>query len=429
MTQDEVIILVSVPSMGNPSFRFLQSLLQLAQTCKYHLIFNFVEGTVLSKARNGAAQEAINRNATHLLFIDDDMVFLPGVVEKMVEQDKDIIGALCFGRTEKIKPIAKRLVSNELIDYSWEEVKKWTETKEIDATGTGFLLVKTEVFKRMQPPFFAFRPATEFGLKPLPFPDDEISEDTYFMMKAKMAGYQVFIDPTIIIGHHGTKVYQRPLPEEPVAIFIPSMSRFDRLIPLAETIKKTTKHPYTIYLITDEPEAEEAAKKMPNTVFIKSPKDCVSYAKRINYLYQNTSERYFFTGSNDITFCEGWLENALLNTISGGVVAVNDGFNPNGTNFLIDREYIKTFGGTFFNENEVMWEGYRHNFCDTELISKARVCNQYVYVQNSYVLHEHYLNKKRLSDMVDEIATSSYNDDRLKFTERWEKYKKEQYEK
>lgn len=421
MTQDEVKILVSIPSMGNPSFKTLQSLIQLAQTSKYHLVFQFIEGTILSKARNRAVIEAISHNCTHILFIDDDMTFLPDAVERLVEQDKDIIGALCFGRTDNPYPIAKKIIKNEIVDYTWPAVSTWKETTEVDGTGTGFLLIKTDVFKRIQPPFFAFRPASEFGLKELPFPDDEISEDTHFMLKAKMAGYQIWVDPTIIIGHHGQKVYQRPLPKDSVAIFVPTMGRFDRLKPLAENIAQVTKHPYTLYLITDEPEVINM-NSLPNTVVVIAPKDCVSYAKRINYLYKSTQERYFFTGSNDITFTDGWLEPALQGLISKGVVAVNDGFNPNGTNFLIDRDYIKEFGGTFDGE-DVMWEGYRHNFCDTELLAKARVLEQTIYVADSMVLHQHHLNKKREADVVDKIATESYQADEKLFKQRWEAYR------
>lgn len=419
MPQDEVKILVSIPSMGNPSFKTLQSLIQLSQVCPYQLAFHFVESTIISKARNLAALEAINRNCTHILFIDDDMVFSPEVVEKLVAQDKDIIGALCFGRTDTPYPIAKKLFKNEIFDYTWETVSTWDKTTEVDATGTGFLLVKTEVMKRIQPPFFAFAPASDFGLKQREFPDHEVSEDTYFMMKAKMAGYQIWVDPTLIIGHHGQKVYQRPVPPESVAIFVPTMGRFNLLKPLVESLKTSTNHPYTLYFITDEPEVMNM--NLPNSKVIVSDKDHVSYAKRINLAYRSTKERYFFTGSNDILFTKGWLETALRAITGVGVVAVNDGLNPNGTNFLIDRNYIEKHGGTF-DGVDVMWEGYRHNFCDTELLAKARAINQWVYAPDSVVKHNHYINKERVADEVDKIATDSYKDDEHLFKERWKNY-------
>lgn len=421
MPQDGIKILVSVPSMGNPSFKTLQSLVQLALTCKYPLRFHFIESTIISKARNLAAKEAIDSGCSHVLFIDDDMVFPPEAAEKLLDQDKDIIGALCFGRREDPYPIAKKLYKNEIVDYTWDAVSTWEETTEVDGVGTGFLLIKTEVFKRIQPPFFAFRRASDFGLKELPFPDEELSEDTHFMMKAKMAGYQIWVDPTIIIGHHGQKVFQRPTPKDPVAIFIPTMKRFDLLKPLAEGLKKSTDHPYTLYLISDEPEIFDL--DLPKDVVIfQPPKDCVSYSQRINYAYHHTTENYFFTGANDLEFQKNWLENALRLGVGSGVVAVNDTLNPNGTSFLIKRDYIKKHGGTFDGDDQVFWKGYRHNFCDTELLAKAKSIGQWTYAASSFVTHKHWLNKIRPKDEVDQIASDSFVADELKFKARWKEY-------
>ena len=61
------------------------------------------------------------------------------------------------------------------------------------------MLVNTEVFKKMERPWFAFK-YHESGMC-------EEGEDWYFCRKAKEMGYEVWCNPTISIKHIGEKEY------------------------------------------------------------------------------------------------------------------------------------------------------------------------------------------------------------------------------
>lgn len=360
------------------------------------------------------------------MFIDDDMVFERDAILRLIAQDKDIIGALCFGRTdEMIKPIVKRFENGALYDYTWDEVKEWTTTREVGSTGTGFLLIKTEVLRALDPPFFYFANPKEFGLKPMKPPNYDLSEDTTFMLKAREKGYQIWVDPTILIGHHGTKVFQRPMTADDggVSIYIPTMGRFDKLLPLVKNIADTTTVPYVIHFATDEPEAIEilTSANDPHVRIGITKDDCKTYAKRINKLYEQEPEHgrngYIFTGSNDIKFEKGWdIELLKEMSIPGvGVVAANDMFNPSGTNFLISRNYIDTLGGTFDRTKGKVFHEYTHNFCDTELVAKAMSDNAYRFAQKAIVEHNHPVAKKSEDDWVYQLGRKSFSDDQKTF--------------
>jgi hypothetical protein len=82
-----------------------------------------------------------------------------------------------------------------------------------------------------------------------------------------------------------------------------------------------------------------------------------------------------------------------------GVVAVNDLFNKNGTNFLISRKYIEESGGTFTGEKDRVFHEYIHNYCDTELVIVAEHRLALRSAELSIVEHFHHLNQK--SDIDD----------------------------
>ena len=63
-------------------------------------------GCDLIGARNGLVKEAIARKGTHILFVDSDMYFPPDAIKKLVEQDRDIVGASYNFRSLPLKSTA-----------------------------------------------------------------------------------------------------------------------------------------------------------------------------------------------------------------------------------------------------------------------------------------------------------------------------------
>lgn len=163
---------------------------------------NIVQGNVLPLQRNECVQRM---KGDWLLFIDDDMVWSPKDIEKLLaareEIDADIIGGLCFQRSAPHNPTMFMRESPKAGGYQFLE--KWTDDiVEVDATGMAFVVIHKRVFEKMigrpMPPY-----EMRMGYLPLPFFrwEGTLGEDLRFCQDAKSAGVRIFVDTRIEIGH------------------------------------------------------------------------------------------------------------------------------------------------------------------------------------------------------------------------------------
>ncbi len=129
---------------------------------------------------------------THLFFVDSDMAFDPRVLERLLERNKDIIGGVYYHRHFPKEPVVGMLVDGKV--KTVQEVPK--EPFRCAAIGTGCLLIRTEVFKKMPEPWFFYDP-----------PPNNLGEDTWFCVKAQEAGFEIWADPTVQVSHIGEFVY------------------------------------------------------------------------------------------------------------------------------------------------------------------------------------------------------------------------------
>ena len=157
-----------------------------------------LEGANLAANRIEGVNNAVEAGAHWVMFIDSDMTFEPDAVLRLVARDVDIVSGLCV---KKAQPHAPTIYMenkeeggfNHMLDFPLDEMV------ECDATGTAFLLIKIEVFKKMDTPYFAFPPQEKR--------DKPMGEDMYFCTKARELGYKIFVDTSVIIGHLGEYAY------------------------------------------------------------------------------------------------------------------------------------------------------------------------------------------------------------------------------
>ena len=177
-----------------------QSLLELIARGGYDFHFALAEhGYTIAENRVVCAVQALNNKSDYMLFIDDDMVFPPETLDILIKQDKDIIGPAYRGRTIESKRTAA-LLEGGFVDLDETTEDKYKKTFECNAKGTGVLLIKMEIFKKMKRPWFDFIYDKKVGICTL-------GEDYFFCKKAKELGYKVWCDPTIRIGHLGDYEY------------------------------------------------------------------------------------------------------------------------------------------------------------------------------------------------------------------------------
>jgi hypothetical protein len=183
--------------------------------------------SLISRARNHLVAKFLeNSAATRLMFIDSDIGFDPEHIFKLILHDKDLVGGLYPKKT---------LPPDFVVNCNPECVDEKGQIKVIDGMipvsrlGTGFMLIKREVFNKMMVAYPQTKFTNNIGLDPKynPFcyalfdcaisPDtmEYLSEDWLFCARARAIGIEIFADPTIRLNHNGTFCF----PGDPTALY------------------------------------------------------------------------------------------------------------------------------------------------------------------------------------------------------------------
>jgi hypothetical protein len=145
----------------------------------------------LEALRNNITETALRTNCTHIIQCDADMQYPEETFPRLMalcNESRPIVGALCFRRYPPFTPV---LMKGELGYY--EPIWDWKkdELLEVDATGTGCLMVHASVFKAMPRPWF------EFG----EFEGRTVGEDIGFCAKARKLGFPIYVDTGLEVAH------------------------------------------------------------------------------------------------------------------------------------------------------------------------------------------------------------------------------------
>lgn len=197
------------------SGRFLDCFVELISYCSQTNISYAVvrqESPVVYYVRNmclggdvlrGENQKPFNGKIdyTHLMWIDNDIVFSVQQFKKLLDYDKDIVsGVYSMKNQVNLATVQywdeEKFKTNGYFDFiKSEDVKNKTELMEVAYTGMGFMLIKKGVFETLTYPWF----------RPIFFDIGEVkdfcSEDVAFCRLVNEKGIKVLIDPQIRVGH------------------------------------------------------------------------------------------------------------------------------------------------------------------------------------------------------------------------------------
>lgn len=187
-----------------------------------------------------------------------------------------------------------------------------------------------------------------------------------------------------------------------VVVLIPILHRAHRVRPVTQSIVDTCDA-RIVFLTTPDDHAVIQEIRTVGRAFAASVElqvpwyDVGDYARKINMGIRYTDEPYIFMGADDLEFQPGWLDAAKDKLAPGiGVVGTNDLANPrvmrgeHSTHSLITRHYVDTVGGTAEGgPGAALYEGYRHEFCDDELVGVAKHRGAFVMALDSHVRHRH----------------------------------------
>jgi len=176
-----------------------------------------VSGTYIQACRNDLARQTLETDAQWLFMVDDDHTFDRSLLINLLDRHVPVVAAAAVSRKPPYYVCAYRQGANHamgLHDFNGE-------LEEVDAVGTGAILIRREVLEALEPPWF------EVGY-------DEngrnVSEDLTFCKRAREAGFGVWLDGTQVLGHL-TGVALRP---DPLGLIIDLDHEQNIVIPKAQ---------------------------------------------------------------------------------------------------------------------------------------------------------------------------------------------------
>jgi hypothetical protein len=209
-------VFVAIPSYGEMPALSAQCLIRLVQTglAAASMTLRMIIGdSLVSRARNALTADFLASDCTHLLFIDSDLIFSAEQIDRLLAHDLPIVG----GFYPKKQQGDLAWVCNAHVDFPPPDERGLQSLRYI---GTGFLLVKREVFDLM---IITYRKEieyvadgtgrTEHDLWPVGVHAAKdggrryLSEDWFFCQRALDLGYQVYGDPRVILKHIGSSIF------------------------------------------------------------------------------------------------------------------------------------------------------------------------------------------------------------------------------
>lgn len=191
-------IMIAIPNEKYIESETFKSVYNLTVPDGYETYFYPFVNNQIDDARNTIADES--KKYDYLFFVDSDMVLPQDALVKLIQADKPIISGLYIQRIPDTHTLEVYMdLENGGVGNIPYELINHRGIVEIAACGMGCCLIKTEIFKTMEYPYFHYTSALDHTYT--------VSEDVYFCINARKKGYTVWADETIRCNHIGNILY------------------------------------------------------------------------------------------------------------------------------------------------------------------------------------------------------------------------------
>ena len=247
--REKVKIFVATPMYGGQCYgTYVQSIMTMAEHLRaagIDVVFSFMfNESLITRARNALTHTFLKTDCTHLMFIDSDIRFSGQDVVPMVESKKDIICGIYPKKEINWATVQQAMNAGvpfeELKHHTGSFVvnlKGYTDTVtvaidkpcEIWNGGTGFMLIKRNVFKKLAKTVPTYTNDVldlnkqiereviheYFATSIEPETNRLLSEDYHFCRIARLSGIKVWAAPWVNLAHTGSYVFEGQLLRTP----------------------------------------------------------------------------------------------------------------------------------------------------------------------------------------------------------------------
>lgn len=202
---EKVQLMVGVPTMGNPEADFALCLSMMAHDLSFPLamvkahtfVIVFERGSMIVQQRENLVETAKQGGATHLLMVDDDMVFPQQIARVLLSRRCSVVAANCVTKTFPANATARDEGPGAGTPIPISP-KPDVACRKVWRVGTGVMLLDMKIFETLgDPPYFGTRWDVERKR--------HVYEDWVFLEKVEAAGIPIYIDEQVspLIGHIG----------------------------------------------------------------------------------------------------------------------------------------------------------------------------------------------------------------------------------
>lgn len=188
-------LLIGGPTLASVPASFAFDLAQLYAFTREHgpwtsVTMGFIQATYVHVGRETVLAGAIERQATHVLWLDTDMAFPADTAVRLAKHNRPIVACNCVMRDP-------RLLCTAVKDGQRVETAASSSGLErVDTVGPAVMLMRTDVVFGLARPWFEHGRNASGG---------DIGEDVMFCRRLTEAGHSIYIDHDLSkeIGHIG----------------------------------------------------------------------------------------------------------------------------------------------------------------------------------------------------------------------------------
>lgn len=193
-------VLIAVPTYENILPDTFKSIYDL-KTGDIKCSFDYIRGYDCATARNRIAQESVDREVDYVFMVDNDITLLPDALENLMEGSKDVcLGYYAHRNSQNVFDGKTSVCRPGEYNYTWQypalELNDLRERGEykipIHGGGMGCALIRTEIFKKLEYPWFKW---VNYESR------EVLSEDLYFCEQCNKNGIEIYADTRVRCGH------------------------------------------------------------------------------------------------------------------------------------------------------------------------------------------------------------------------------------